>query len=117
MMNYINLYQPQLIELNLGIKEAIVLDEILKSNSWANSITIEERTFFELRAGKIIDDLPILGITTKAGIIDKIKTLISLGLIERVIQDNKPYDAPTEKTKEYVFAGRPPKVTTNVDTR
>lgn len=104
MMNYININQKQMVELWMKkLQEWVILDYILKANSWANSVNVEGRTFFEVRVWKIISDLPVLNIWTRALQLS-IKTLIDVWLLDKVIQNNKPYYAPTEKTKSYVFS-------------
>ena len=102
MMKYINLYQPQIVEYNLTLVEWVVLDYIVKANSWARSLEKDWINYFQVNAWKILKDLPALGIKTDKWILDKIKTLTEEWLLKRYSK-NMPYYAVTDKTKNYYF--------------
>jgi len=103
MQRFINLYQPQMVKYNINMIEWIILDYIMKANSWARSVQDDEwRNYFQVNAGKVLADLPALWIKTNKGITDKVKSLVSLWLLDR-LHPNKPYFAPTQLTKDYYF--------------
>ena len=104
MMNYISVYQPQLIEYWLSINEWLVLDYILKANNWARNISVGNVTYYEVRVWKVLADLPVLAFKTKQPILRIVNRLIELKLLEKIVQENKPYYSPTEKTREYIFS-------------
>jgi len=104
-MKYVNLYQPQIIEYWLTLVEGVILDYIMKANSWAKVKVIEDKNFFQVNVWKIIDDLPMLGIKSKQSVRKHIAKLIDLWFLERELVANSPYYSPTEHMKEYYFAG------------
>lgn len=84
MRNFININQVPLVELGLNIQEWIILTYFASLSSWAECKIYEGKNYFRLHSSKIIEDLPILGITTKSGILKAIARLKEKGLIDRL---------------------------------
>ncbi len=106
MQKYINLNQEQIIEYWLSLPEGLALDYIIKANSWAKSICDwDGRTFFRVNIGKLLEDLPALGIKTKWGATKLVNKLLDKWLLNKKLVNKSPYYAPTERTKSYYFTG------------
>lgn len=97
MKKYININQEEAIKYNLSLSAYIVLDYIAWLSSWADYKEKDWKIYYRGNPQKVIDDLPILGITTKRWILNVISTLIDLGFIEKVLMSNDPYYKTTDK--------------------
>ena len=97
MKKYININQEEAIKYNLSLSAYIVLDYIAWLSSWADYKEKDWKIYYRGNPQKVIDDLPILWITTKRWILSVISTLISIEFLEKVIIDNTPYYKTTDK--------------------
>lgn len=113
MQNYqynININQFAIIENNwdIDIQDACILSYII---NYSTSQSIKKKIdngilYFYISSKNIIDNLPILKITTKRGIDKRIDNLISCELLVRHDQNSKSrmaYYALTEKVQKYLF--------------
>mgnify|MGYP003114953270 CR=1 len=91
--------QRELVQYNKGkppkkkltVIDAIILQQLYRISKWENVETIEREdgVYFWAAYGKIIDELPTLGITTTNGMAKRISAnLIKPGLLQRHIQWN-----------------------------
>lgn len=101
-MNYI---QPQFIKYNLTMIEWMILDYIMKAFSWADKKEIDWIECVKLHSQKILDDIPVLGISTTNWLGKHIKKLIDRWLITKRVSRNSPYYAITKYTRDYEYAG------------
>ena len=92
--------QIKAIEWGLNSQEALLFSFCYELHSWAESITIDNKTYYWYSKQKIIDELPIL--TNKPDtayrLLNKLK---KAGLIETISISNKNYLCITNKGKDW----------------
>jgi len=107
MQQYINLSQAHLAQFWLSVIDWILLDYIIRAHTWAKDIIVDGRKYYWINMGKIISDLPTLGISNENSMRKHISKLVNLDFLDRITQGNKSYFAPTDKVEEYCV-GWPP---------
>lgn len=107
MLYNININQYALIKsgIDIDLADAVILDFLRKlaNSSKAISVMTDKGKFFMVKAKLIIDELPILGITTERGIRKRIDKLMEVGLLRKEMVMNKPFYQLSPKAYDLFF--------------
>ena len=95
---YIN--QPRAMEWGLNLQQATLFAFLYDVPNWATEVIIDDRAFYWVAKGKILDELPVL--TSKDDTVKRYMAVLEkAGLIERKTHKNMPLVRLTDKGKTW----------------